>query len=221
MVFREHRAARAYVDSVPFNLTATYVNGSNPSSYEWFADCGSGPAGQGSHAASGQPSDTVTLSIDPASASVGVCTYHVEVTDDVNTYSSSPATVQIANHVTIGVLADQTVYPVGAPLTVSVITTGGLGNLTYQWYKDGSPLSDTSNIIGTGTSTLSFVSFTELDNGDYYLQVNDEVDPPVISDTATFQTDSTPPVPIATGAGIASLAAVVMCLGVGKLRRKK
>ena len=74
----------------------------------------------------------------------------------------------------------------GASHDLSVVASGCA--LTYQWFKDGSPVS------GATTSILSFASLTAADDGDYTVEVTSGATT-VTSAIATIAvTDMTPPV---------------------------
>ncbi|MGN6214296.1 T9SS type A sorting domain-containing protein [Parafilimonas sp.] len=56
------------------------------------------------------------------------------------------------------------------PVLFSVAAMGD--SLYYQWYKDGSPLSDDANISGSQTDQLTFEQAEDLNNGTYYVIVS-------------------------------------------------
>ena len=62
---------------------------------------------------------------------------------------------------------------VGGNASFSVIVAGGLGAITYQWYKDGSQISNGGNISGATTNSLSISNLTVLDEASYYCLVTD------------------------------------------------
>jgi hypothetical protein len=71
------------------------------------------------------------------------------------------------------------------PSSLSMVAVGD--DLTYQWYYNGSPVSDTANISGSTTNVLSFASTKLSDAGSYYVIVNgDALCTPVTSDTVTL-----------------------------------
>lgn len=56
----------------------------------------------------------------------------------------------------------------GAQLTLTVAAANGFGDYTYQWYKDGAPLS------GRTGASFSKSSAEAGDAGDYYCEVTDK-----------------------------------------------
>lgn len=55
--------------------------------------------------------------------------------------------------------------------TVFQTFAAGTPPLTYQWYKNNSPLSDGGNISGSTTNFLTITNLTVADSGDYFLVV--------------------------------------------------
>ncbi len=88
--------------------------------------------------------------------------------------STADVTVNInAAPVISGVTANQTVC-VGGSTSFTVSTSAGT-NLTYQWYKGsgiGAPVSNTGDITGATTATLSFSSAVAGDAGQYHVVVS-------------------------------------------------
>jgi hypothetical protein len=62
---------------------------------------------------------------------------------------------------------------VGGSASFSVAISGGLGAITYQWYKNGGILSDGGNISGATTNNLSVSNLTASDEASYYCLVTD------------------------------------------------
>ena len=71
---------------------------------------------------------------------------------------------------------------------------GGVGTLTYQWRKDGVPLSDGGHIAGSQTSVLIILTAGPEDEGAYDVVVSDFCG--TVTSTATdFVVEDPPPVP--------------------------
>jgi Immunoglobulin domain len=65
----------------------------------------------------------------------------------------------------------------GSGFQLSVEATG-YGNLSYQWYKDGNPLS------GQTSSTLSILTTTSTDAGVYYVRITDDIASGIVSESS-------------------------------------
>lgn len=86
---------------------------------------------------------------------------------------------------------------VGQPLSMTVATNNraqfrvvAIGEgLTYQWQKDGKPLSDDSHITGSATDTLVIWPAGPADIGSYQCVVSDPCGYVVTSDSATLTLD--------------------------------
>ncbi len=107
---------------------------------------------------SGKTASTLTITTDPANSNTYFCTLGSECADNVK---SSDAVVTI-NATTIVEITAQpeasTIAYIGeADITLSV---SGTGTITYQWYKNSTPMS------GKTSSTLTIA--TELANSDTY-----------------------------------------------------
>ena len=62
----------------------------------------------------------------------------------------------------------------GGNTSFSVLVSGGVGTVTYQWYKDGEQLADGGNLSGSGTPTLSLSNINTLDEASYFCMVTDD-----------------------------------------------
>lgn len=60
--------------------------------------------------------------------------------------------------------------PVGSTVTLAVVATG-VEPLYYQWYKDGTPLSDGGNVSGTTTATMVIENAQISDSGMYLVVI--------------------------------------------------
>ena len=206
-----------YVDDAAFDLTATFAGGYNATAYEWFRNGTS----LGSNAVT---DNTVAVNVDPAALGLGAFNYYVKVTDAVSTTQSATGKVTVVNHISLtGNLEDATGI-VGNNFTWSgVEATGGLGTLTYQWYKDDGAkawvaIHDGGNISGTGTASLVFTPVTDVDFGSYKVEVSDSLET-VPSATATLSAGSG--VPAVGLLGLAALAAMTALGGSVSIRRRK
>jgi hypothetical protein len=56
--------------------------------------------------------------------------------------------------------------------TVFQAFAGGTPTLAYQWYKDNNPLSDTGNVSGSTTNSLTITNLVTGNAGDYFLVVS-------------------------------------------------
>ena len=62
----------------------------------------------------------------------------------------------------------------GAQFTVSA-NTADAGTLSYQWYKGVTPLTDSANMAGTTSSTLTLSNLSTVDAGDYSVTVTNSL----------------------------------------------
>lgn len=59
----------------------------------------------------------------------------------------------------------------GQTAEVFIIASGG-GVIEYQWFKDGTPLANSSRITGADSDTLQIQGFTSDDDGEYHVTVH-------------------------------------------------
>ena len=210
----------AYVDDGPFDLSATVAGGFNLQTYQWYRVEGSVTTPLGVNT---MPlSNTVSITVDPAALGTGLYEYYVRVTDEVGTEQSGSADVTIADHMSIsGDIADDEVV-IGSNYSMSIGVSGGLGALSYQWFKDDGaktmqPLSDGGNISGANADTLNFTPFTAGDAGDYQVSISDNYET-IYSSVATLTAATG--VPAAGVFGLAILAALSAAGGAVTLRRR-
>jgi len=122
--------------------------------------------------------DSPTFTIDSATLD-DAGEYRCRVFDDVDSRTSRPATLIVAEHLAI---VDQPVGGTGFEgnsYTFTVGVTGGLGTITYQWYHDGNP------IPGANGPSLTLNPLLNTDAGEYYVVVADDFES-VTSDTVTL-----------------------------------
>ncbi|MDR1370668.1 MAG: YDG domain-containing protein [Dysgonamonadaceae bacterium] len=158
----------------PFTLS---VVAAGAVSYQWYKGAASIP---------GATNATYTVNATTA-ADGGIYTVRVQGAAGTDPVTSSPATITIGSEVAITAkLADQVVCP-GRPAILSVVATG-LG-LTYQWYREGSPVSG---------QTASTYTITDVANiGSYRVDVTGAV-----CGSATTTTVPSNVVQVTTGASI-------------------
>lgn len=70
-------------------------------------------------------------------------------------------------------LVDTVSAPLGGQLDLSVTTNGGTVT-SYQWKKDGIPLTDNAIISGAQTASLSMNPYTDADSGAYSCKITSE-----------------------------------------------
>ncbi len=108
---------------------------------------------------------TTTLSIS-AVGTLDVASYTCLVTNTGGTTPSSAASLTLRAMTTITQApAAQSICP-GQSASFTVVATGD-GTLTYQWQKDGTPLSDGAQITGSSTTTLTVSPAGSEDLGSY------------------------------------------------------
>lgn len=210
----------AYVDDPAFDLSAEFAGGYNATTYEWsrVEDSTTTPLGV-------QPvtGNTVTITVDPATVGVGQYQYFVRVTDEVGTTQSDSADVAVANHMSITDDIDSAEVVIGSSHDMTIVVDGGLGTLTYEWYKDDGLkvmqlLLNGGNISGADTATLTIDPFNAGDAGDYQVVVSDNYES-LPSNVATLTASAG--VPAAGALGLAVLSALSALGGAMALRRRK
>lgn len=104
-------------------------------------------------------SETGVISGTPANADGSPFAFTLQAANGVGAASSQTFTLTVVEPLTVEPLADQTVTA-GNSVTFSATTTGG-STLTYQWRRDGAPIS------GATSASYSISSVTMLDAGTY------------------------------------------------------
>ena len=145
--------------------------GPAPLTYQWY-DVTAGDPGT---ALPGRT--TANLSFPNAATSLNGTVYRVVASNPYGSTTSPPTTglgaqltiVSGPPQILVDIPSSQLVYA-GGTLTLSV-TVGGTAPFTYQWMKNGSPLSDGGRISGAHTSTLTIIVADSTDSGNYQLHV--------------------------------------------------
>ncbi|MBI1319782.1 MAG: hypothetical protein GC168_12670 [Candidatus Hydrogenedens sp.] len=99
---------------------------------------------------------------------------------------SQPATVIVAQPLTIQQQPQGDTRGTGASYTFSVVVTGGIGNLEYTWFKDAAALP------GLGTAELALTGLDNSDTGIYFCVIEDQSGARVFSDEALLQVSDAP-----------------------------
>ena len=146
--------AETVCEGDPLNLS---VVASNAASYQWYLN---------SNPISGANSSTYNVA---ATTSADAGTYYVEViaNSPCANVTSGNSVVTINPPVSIS-LQPNAINNIcdGSPLTLNVSASNAT---SYQWYKDGNPLSDIGTITGSGTASLNISSTAPADAGTYYV----------------------------------------------------
>ncbi|MDZ7778119.1 MAG: hypothetical protein U5L09_22110 [Bacteroidales bacterium] len=133
---------------------------------------------------SGVTSDTLT--INAVAVEDEATNYNVVVTDTCGrAVTSADASLSISTDVIINTQpTDQTAYQ-GTPVSFSVTATGA--GLTYQWRKGTVNLTNTGNIAGATSATLTVYSVSEADvASDYNVVVSNTCGTSVTSENASL-----------------------------------
>jgi len=175
-------------DATYFFVAATGVQ---PFTYQWRKSNGSSVADTGDGRISGAKSDFLAISAVRVS---DAGTYFVEVRDANNLLrtSSNAALVVLAPPVISTQPATQSKI-LGSNVTFSIrISSAGPPTqpVTFQWYHDGSALTDTTGVSGSTSTNLTLTNLDETDDGDYYAIVSNPATAmsgnDVLSDIATL-----------------------------------
>jgi hypothetical protein len=137
--------------------------GGSPPSYQWLQN-----GNPMSDAGNVSGSTTSTLSISNVFAA-DAASYSVVVSNIYSVTTSAAATLTVSDPWISVQPTNQAVNP-GATVALHVVAVG-TPTLTYQWYKDTSPLSDTGNISGSQSANLTITSFSSGNAGTYNVVV--------------------------------------------------
>ncbi len=111
-----------------------------------------------------------TLSLSNVSVS-DVANYSALLTMGSSSLLSNGASLLVNTSATISSQPVSAVRFATQSVAFSAIVTGNLNGVTYQWTKDGSPISNSTSVFGATTSTLSLTGTTTASAGSYALQV--------------------------------------------------
>ena len=216
----------AYVTDPAFTLTVHFTGGVAPFTAVW-KRAGVDPvvAEQvvpGGQVVPGAPSEA-RLSVSPGSVPLGVHAYAVEITDAVGMKRSGAGTVVVAGALSFSKPLSNAFVRERQRFRWAVEATGGLGQISYQWYKeDGQgksfvPLTDDALHTGTLSAELTFVEISYDDVGMYLVEVSD--DHMTASTQAELSVGNALPVSGAIGLAAAALASALA--GARSLRRRR
>ncbi len=152
--------------SVTFSVTATGATG-----YQWRKDGVDIP---------GATQSSYTIS-SVTSSDVG--NYDCVVSNDCGSVTSNQASLTIGSGITITQQPQSKTVKYGSTVNFTVVAEGN--NLTYQWYHDGSAMTDGGDISGSQTSTLTIGSAGNSDKGDYWCEITGDCGS-TTSDVATL-----------------------------------
>jgi hypothetical protein len=155
------------------------VFGGTPLSYQWRKD---GVDLHNGGNISGASSATLSIN-NVLSGDTGG--YSVVVTNIYATATSAAATLTI-NDPFITTQPTNRTMAYGATAVLQVVAVG-TPTLTYQWYKDNSPLGDSGRISGTLTPTLTITGFSGSDIGVYNVMVFNGLGASVTSSNAQLK----------------------------------
>ncbi len=190
-------------DSFPLSVTTS--GGRAPLTYQWQKG--------GSDILTGT---LPTLSINPAAlADAGTYTCRVRDAGTENVLSGS-AVLSVAEHLSITAPPTGGTAYVGELYSLTVVASGGIGTLSYQWQKNG------TDIPGKTLDTLSFASLTPGDAGTYTCRVRDARTDDKTSAEAVLAVDehlsiTTPPAGMSAYVGGDVTFTIVASGGIGTL----
>jgi len=141
--------------------------------------------------------------------------YACYVTDALSAIvMSNDAMLQVAEHIAIATHPVSQTVPEHWYATFTVVISGGIGPISYQWQRDDEDLTDASQ----SSYTINPVLIGHA--GSYTCIVTDEYDAanPIVSNEAILTVDTETTVPVAGGL---ALAAAVLAAGLGVLRLRR
>ena len=158
-----------------FTVTAT---GGTPLAYQWRTngvDLNEGGRVSGAH--------TTTLSISNVIQGDSAA-YSVRVTNSYGSVTSDVAMLTINDPVILTQPIGQ-VLPAGTNATFQVVASG-TPSLTYQWYKDGTSLSNGGKFLGANAASLTISNISSGDVGDYSVRVVNGLANSIVSTNANL-----------------------------------
>ncbi len=156
-----------YIGGTAIFTVAT--SGGSPVNYQWRQD-GINLADGGSISGSATATLRIT-NVTPADAAL----YSVIVNNTFNSLESDEAVLEVIYsppHITMQPLSLTRVAGMTATFSVNAL---GDQPLFYQWQKNGTNLTDSGNISGSSTSTLTLAFLTVADDGNYSVIVSNSV----------------------------------------------
>jgi hypothetical protein len=162
--------------------------------------------------------NTTQLTVDPGLVGAGVFNYRVNITDQVQTTSSDTARVEIAALPSFSQPLVNSTAREGDDFTWTVVVSGGVQPLDYQWERDVDGAKAFAPIAGSGPSiTLTNVQIA--DEGVYQVTVTDAAFADPIQSQATLTIGDA--LPMTGGLGLAALAALSALGGAMAIRRRR
>lgn len=172
------------------------VSGATPMTFQWLKD--GQPIAEG-----GRFSGTATASLTLTGATLADAgTYTVEITNSLGTDVSDPAALTVnaavAPAITTGPV-NRTVAEGEA--TSFTVVHSGTAPFTYQWTRDGTPLTDGTRYTGTAEATLNVLAAAPAEAGTYAVTVTNVKGTASANATLTVNAASAAPAaPVATAA---------------------
>ena len=210
-------------------ITAIFEKGIAPASYQWYSKLGAAAAAPIAGASGTLPvaNDTLTLTLAPNALPTGEYQVYVAIQDSdiTDTYKTAPVLVRFGAHVAVTApgLVDVS-FVKGGKYDWGFATTGGIGTVTYQWFKDGAKdynfgqIHDGGAITGTNTNTLHFKPFDETMVGAYQAEISDAHETKIAGPAVITRGAG---VPVGSLFGLAALAAMTAMGGAASIRRRK
>lgn len=137
--------------------------------YQWAMSVGGGAFVNLSDGGNISGSLTSTLTISNATVA-SEAEFEVTVSDPNGTITSSPVSLTVVPLVITGPIPALPRYYSGESANLAVSVASGV-SVTYQWLKNGNPLTDGGNIAGSQTSILSISSLSSADVAGYSVLV--------------------------------------------------
>jgi hypothetical protein len=226
---------KVYVDEAPFELRALFDGGMpepGPLELGYATDwrrTGMNPVIPETSAGPGSivlptpetPELTALLPVNPASLPVGVHDFRVDITDQVQTTSSLPATVEVAMRLSFSKPLEDANVREGDNFTWSIEVSGGFAPFEYQWDRlvDDGTKAQTWVPVGTNAPSLTFTDLSFEDSGLYQVTVNDALDSQLGPSTAQLIVQNA--LPAGGALGLALFAALSALGGALALRRRE
>jgi gliding motility-associated-like protein len=156
-------------DGTPLSLNVSTINGAGPPLFQWWSN----DVNSYSNATSVPNATGYLSSFNPPTSNLGSLYYFCTIS-----YPSSNCGLLTSNISNVTVVADpeissepysyQTICVGGNPNSLTIITAGGTGAFSYQWYDS----STNSAIQGANSAIYNPGVFNTISNNSYYVQVN-------------------------------------------------
>ncbi len=206
---------QVYNDAAPFTMSVTATGGIGERSFEWFRQV---PPGAPVSLATMVNGTTDSITINPSALECGDGVIYCVVKDKTGEHPSNSAPAEIERHLSFISGLSNATAALNRPFMFKVEVDGGLGELTYHWYKDDG--KKTYILIEDEDGPTLTIPSVSVEDATLYQVVVLDVEGNFITSEARLSVDSIP-MPAANLTGLVLLAMLFALGGVVLLRHRK